>query len=252
MTSIFLYVCCCRSCLCVRCGRIMEKTSAHPSQTWSWLCGTSWRSTTSVWPRPRVPETSKILKTSTPPSLVSSPLWGSDSAFSRLTLTPSDQTSRIWVLSFGFVPPADHYIEVLERKVRCESDLTPVVGGFVVDKFVATMYHYLQFAYYKCESISIPVIIAATGDRRFFFCSWKVFPAFVVLCLQWTTWRTQFHVRPATCSSTPMMKSWRITLFITSSTKTSGLWQMRTSSHDQWDILINDLPNTCACLHWRN
>lgn len=45
----------------------------------------------------------------------------------------------------------DHYIEVLERKVRCESDLTPVVGGFVVEKFVATMYHYLQFAYYKCE-----------------------------------------------------------------------------------------------------
>lgn len=35
--------------------------------------------------------------------------------------------------------------------MRCESDLTPVVGGFVVEKFVATMYHYLQFAYYKCE-----------------------------------------------------------------------------------------------------
>uniref|UniRef100_A0A3Q3GS95 Cartilage associated protein n=1 Tax=Labrus bergylta TaxID=56723 RepID=A0A3Q3GS95_9LABR len=31
---------------------------------------------------------------------------------------------------------ADHYIEVLDRKVRCESDLTPVVGGFVVEKFV--------------------------------------------------------------------------------------------------------------------
>lgn len=45
----------------------------------------------------------------------------------------------------------DHYIEVLERKVICESDLTPVVGGFVVEKFVATMYHYLQFAYYKCK-----------------------------------------------------------------------------------------------------
>lgn len=42
-------------------------------------------------------------------------------------------------------------MEVLERKVRCESDLTPVVGGYVVEKFVATMYHYLQFAYYKCE-----------------------------------------------------------------------------------------------------
>lgn len=46
----------------------------------------------------------------------------------------------------------DHYAEVLERKVNCESDLTPVVGGFVVEKFVATMYHYLQFAYYKRKS----------------------------------------------------------------------------------------------------
>ncbi|MGH0128450.1 UNVERIFIED_CONTAM: hypothetical protein FKN15_009239 [Acipenser sinensis] len=44
---------------------------------------------------------------------------------------------------------ADHFIEVLNCKVKCESDLTPVVGGFAVEKFVATMYHYLQFAYYK-------------------------------------------------------------------------------------------------------
>ncbi|MEQ2175453.1 hypothetical protein GOODEAATRI_018090 [Goodea atripinnis] len=50
---------------------------------------------------------------------------------------------------------ADHYTEVLERKVMCESDLTPVVGGFVVEKFVATMYHYLQFAFYKCEQVHI-------------------------------------------------------------------------------------------------
>ncbi|KAM4630510.1 cartilage-associated protein [Polymixia lowei] len=48
---------------------------------------------------------------------------------------------------------ADHYTEVLERKVQCESDLTPVVGGFVVEKFVATMYHYLQFAYYKLNDL---------------------------------------------------------------------------------------------------
>uniref|UniRef100_UPI003AAE621E cartilage-associated protein isoform X4 n=1 Tax=Centroberyx gerrardi TaxID=166262 RepID=UPI003AAE621E len=48
---------------------------------------------------------------------------------------------------------ADHYTEVLERKVRCENDLTPVVGGFVVEKFVATMYHYLQFAYYKLNDL---------------------------------------------------------------------------------------------------
>lgn len=33
----------------------------------------------------------------------------------------------------------------------CEANLTPNIGGFFVDKFVATMYHYLQFAYYKCE-----------------------------------------------------------------------------------------------------
>lgn len=51
---------------------------------------------------------------------------------------------------FSF-PSADHYIEVLDRKVKCERDLTPVIGGFAVEKFVATMYHYLQFAYYKRE-----------------------------------------------------------------------------------------------------
>ncbi|XP_066546839.1 cartilage-associated protein [Amia ocellicauda] len=48
---------------------------------------------------------------------------------------------------------ADHYAQVLECKVKCESELTPVVGGFVVDKFVATMYHYLQFAYYKLNDL---------------------------------------------------------------------------------------------------
>ncbi|XP_019393199.1 PREDICTED: cartilage-associated protein [Crocodylus porosus] len=48
---------------------------------------------------------------------------------------------------------ADHYIEVLECKVQCESNLTPVIGGFVVEKFVATMYHYLQFAYYKLNDM---------------------------------------------------------------------------------------------------
>lgn len=57
---------------------------------------------------------------------------------------------------------ADHYIEVLERKVQCESDLTPVVGGFVVEKFVATMYHYLQFAYYKLKDLKNAVPCAAS------------------------------------------------------------------------------------------
>ncbi|XP_030644417.1 cartilage-associated protein [Chanos chanos] len=57
---------------------------------------------------------------------------------------------------------ADHYTEVLERKVRCESDLTPVVGGFVVEKFVATMYHYLQFAYYKLNDLKNAVPCVAS------------------------------------------------------------------------------------------
>ncbi|XP_043074263.1 cartilage-associated protein [Puntigrus tetrazona] len=57
---------------------------------------------------------------------------------------------------------ADHYAEVLERKVRCESDLTPIVGGFVVEKFVATMYHYLQFAYYKLNDLKNAVPCVAS------------------------------------------------------------------------------------------
>ncbi|KAM5135344.1 cartilage-associated protein [Mantella aurantiaca] len=48
---------------------------------------------------------------------------------------------------------ADHYIEVLKCKMKCEGDLTPIIGGFVVEKFVATMYHYLQFAYYKLNDV---------------------------------------------------------------------------------------------------
>ncbi|XP_028905168.1 cartilage-associated protein [Ornithorhynchus anatinus] len=48
---------------------------------------------------------------------------------------------------------ADHYIEVLECKLKCEESLTPVVGGYAVEKFVATMYHYLQFAYYKVNDL---------------------------------------------------------------------------------------------------
>ncbi|KAK3532680.1 hypothetical protein QTP86_027805 [Hemibagrus guttatus] len=41
------------------------------------------------------------------------------------------------------------FMEVMQCKVKCEVDLTPNVGGFFVEKFVATIYHYMQFAYYK-------------------------------------------------------------------------------------------------------
>ncbi|XP_035756006.1 endoplasmic reticulum protein SC65 [Egretta garzetta] len=48
---------------------------------------------------------------------------------------------------------ADHFVSVLQCKVDCETELTPNVGGCFVEKFVATMYHYLQFAYYKLNDV---------------------------------------------------------------------------------------------------
>ncbi|XP_043910733.1 endoplasmic reticulum protein SC65 [Protopterus annectens] len=57
---------------------------------------------------------------------------------------------------------ADHYAEVLVCKVNCETNLTPNVGGYFVDKFVATMYHYLQFAYYKLNDIKNAVQCVAS------------------------------------------------------------------------------------------
>ncbi|XP_029311828.1 endoplasmic reticulum protein SC65-like isoform X1 [Cottoperca gobio] len=44
---------------------------------------------------------------------------------------------------------ADVYVDVLHCKLKCEENLMPNVGGYFVEKFVATMYHYLQYAYYK-------------------------------------------------------------------------------------------------------
>ncbi|XP_071375620.1 endoplasmic reticulum protein SC65-like [Centroberyx affinis] len=44
---------------------------------------------------------------------------------------------------------ADAYIEVLRCKLKCEDNLMPNVGGYFVEKFIATIYHYLQYAYYK-------------------------------------------------------------------------------------------------------
>ncbi|XP_041318913.1 endoplasmic reticulum protein SC65 isoform X1 [Pyrgilauda ruficollis] len=48
---------------------------------------------------------------------------------------------------------ADHFVSVLQCKVDCETELTPNVGGYFMEKFVATMYHYLQFAYYKLNDV---------------------------------------------------------------------------------------------------
>ncbi|XP_066530388.1 endoplasmic reticulum protein SC65 [Hoplias malabaricus] len=48
---------------------------------------------------------------------------------------------------------AGFYVDVLKCKVDCEENLMPNVGGFFVEKFVATMYHYMQFAYYKLNDV---------------------------------------------------------------------------------------------------
>lgn len=45
----------------------------------------------------------------------------------------------------------DVYADTLRCKLKCEENLMPNVGGYFVETFVATMYHYLQFAYYKCK-----------------------------------------------------------------------------------------------------
>ncbi|XP_028268608.1 endoplasmic reticulum protein SC65 [Parambassis ranga] len=57
---------------------------------------------------------------------------------------------------------ADLYMEVLKCKVKCEDQLTPNVGGFFVEKFVATMYHYLQFSYYKLNDVKNAAPCAAS------------------------------------------------------------------------------------------
>lgn len=56
------------------------------------------------------------------------------------------------LLTLSLPLPSDLYADVLKCKVKCEENLTPNVGGFFVEKFVATMYHYLQFSYYKCKN----------------------------------------------------------------------------------------------------
>ncbi|KAM9425846.1 endoplasmic reticulum protein SC65-like [Pholidichthys leucotaenia] len=44
---------------------------------------------------------------------------------------------------------ADVYADMLRCKLKCEENLKPNVGGHFVEKFAATIYHYLQYAYYK-------------------------------------------------------------------------------------------------------
>ncbi|CAM9322829.1 unnamed protein product, partial [Lampetra planeri] len=57
---------------------------------------------------------------------------------------------------------ADLYSDALKCKVKCEEQLTPSVGGFFVEKFVATMYHYLQFSYYKLNDAKSAAPCAAS------------------------------------------------------------------------------------------
>eukprot|EP00066_Takifugu_rubripes_P000647 XP_003961304.1 PREDICTED: synaptonemal complex protein SC65-like [Takifugu rubripes] len=44
---------------------------------------------------------------------------------------------------------SDAYINILKCKLKCEEYLMPNVGGYFVQNFVANIYHYLQYAYYK-------------------------------------------------------------------------------------------------------
>lgn len=57
---------------------------------------------------------------------------------------------------------AELYFEVLQCKVKCEENLMPNVGGYFVDKFVATMFHYMQFAYFKLNDVRNAALCAAT------------------------------------------------------------------------------------------
>lgn len=75
-------------------------------------------------------------------------------------------------------PFKEVYIDSLKCQIKCEENLMPNVGGYYVENFVSTIYHYLQYAYYKCKF--------STGWAnklfylRFMFCSLK--PISVILC----------------------------------------------------------------------
>lgn len=59
---------------------------------------------------------------------------------------------RVWILLVTLLClSTDAYIDVLHCKLKCEENLMPNVGGYFVEKFVATIYHYLQYTYYKSK-----------------------------------------------------------------------------------------------------
>uniref|UniRef100_A0A672ZSP1 Prolyl 3-hydroxylase family member 4 (inactive) n=1 Tax=Sphaeramia orbicularis TaxID=375764 RepID=A0A672ZSP1_9TELE len=44
------------------------------------------------------------------------------------------------------------YVDILRCQLKCEETLKPNVGGYFVENFLATIYHYLQYAYYKMNN----------------------------------------------------------------------------------------------------
>ncbi|KAL3986775.1 apolipoprotein D and lipocalin family protein [Sarotherodon galilaeus] len=79
-----------------------------------------------------------------------------------LCLAGCDSSYEIVEFKDFYPSMADLYINALKCKVKCEENLTPSVGGFFVEKFVATMYHYLQFSYYKLNDVKNAAPCAAS------------------------------------------------------------------------------------------
>uniref|UniRef100_I3IXJ3 Endoplasmic reticulum protein SC65 n=1 Tax=Oreochromis niloticus TaxID=8128 RepID=I3IXJ3_ORENI len=80
----------------------------------------------------------------------------------NLCLSGCDSSYEIVEFKDFYFSMADLYINALKCKVKCEENLTPSVGGFFVEKFVATMYHYLQFSYYKLNDVKNAAPCAAS------------------------------------------------------------------------------------------
>ncbi|XP_031609317.1 endoplasmic reticulum protein SC65 [Oreochromis aureus] len=80
----------------------------------------------------------------------------------NLCLSGCDSSYEIVEFKDFYPSMADLYINALKCKVKCEENLTPSVGGFFVEKFVATMYHYLQFSYYKLNDVKNAAPCAAS------------------------------------------------------------------------------------------